>query len=62
MVQALQRALDAWRDDDGVALVVIKAEGRAFSAGGDILHIYEAGRRGEPRPGRGPTATIEEDA
>lgn len=48
MVLALQHALDAWRDDDGVALVVIKAEGRAFSAGGDILHIYEAGKRGEP--------------
>ena len=29
-------------------MVVIKAEGRAFSAGGDILDIYEAGRAGKP--------------
>ncbi|TPI45878.1 enoyl-CoA hydratase/isomerase family protein [Mesorhizobium sp. B2-9-1] len=48
MVKALDRALDAWERDTGVGLVVVKAEGRAFSAGGDILHIYEAGRAGEP--------------
>lgn len=48
MVRALARALDAWEQDQGVGVVVIKAEGRAFSAGGDILHIYEAGRAGQP--------------
>ena len=32
----------------GVDVVVVKAEGRAFSAGGDILHVYEAGRAGKP--------------
>ncbi|WP_378952762.1 enoyl-CoA hydratase/isomerase family protein [Mesorhizobium sp. ANAO-SY3R2] len=48
MVGALSRALTAWEADHEVALVVIKAEGRAFSAGGDILHIYEAGRAGNP--------------
>ena len=48
MVGALSRALTAWEADHDVALVVIKAEGRAFSAGGDILHIYEAGRAGNP--------------
>ncbi|MBZ9885768.1 enoyl-CoA hydratase/isomerase family protein [Mesorhizobium sp. CA10] len=48
MVKALGRALDAWEQDPGVGVVVVKAEGRAFSAGGDILHIYEAGRAGEP--------------
>ncbi|MBZ9766514.1 MULTISPECIES: enoyl-CoA hydratase/isomerase family protein [unclassified Mesorhizobium] len=48
MVKALGRALDAWEQDTGVGVVVVKAEGRAFSAGGDILHIYEAGRAGEP--------------
>ena len=48
MVLALTRALAAWADDPEVALVVIKAEGRAFSAGGDILHIYEARRAGNP--------------
>ncbi len=48
MVLALGRALDAWERDDAVELVIIKGEGRAFSAGGDILHIYETGRAGRP--------------
>ncbi|WP_419696794.1 enoyl-CoA hydratase/isomerase family protein [Mesorhizobium muleiense] len=48
MVKALDKALRAWERDDGVDVVVVKAEGRAFSAGGDILHIYEAGRAGKP--------------
>jgi enoyl-CoA hydratase/carnithine racemase len=48
MVRALARALDAWEADPAVALVVVKAEGRAFSAGGDLLDIYEAGRAGKP--------------
>ncbi|SFO55787.1 Enoyl-CoA hydratase/carnithine racemase [Mesorhizobium sp. NFR06] len=48
MVKALGRALDAWEQDTGIEVVVVKAEGRAFSAGGDILHIYEAGRAGKP--------------
>ncbi len=48
MVLSLQRALDAWKADDSVALVVIKAEGRAFSAGGDIVDIYKAGKAGRP--------------
>jgi enoyl-CoA hydratase len=48
MVKALSRALAVWAAEPAVELVIIKAEGRAFSAGGDILDIYEAGRRGEP--------------
>ncbi len=48
MVKALDKALDAWEHDREVGMVVVKAEGRAFSAGGDILHIYEAGRAGKP--------------
>ncbi|TGQ41140.1 enoyl-CoA hydratase/isomerase family protein [Mesorhizobium sp. M00.F.Ca.ET.216.01.1.1] len=49
MVKALDKALRSWERDDGVDVVVVKAEGsRAFSAGGDILHIYEAGRAGNP--------------
>ncbi len=48
MVNALDKALDAWEHDQKVDVVVVKAEGRAFSAGGDILHIYEAGRAGKP--------------
>jgi enoyl-CoA hydratase/carnithine racemase len=48
MVLALERALDAWLGDDGVRVVIIKAEGRAFSAGGDIVDIYRAGMAGKP--------------
>lgn len=47
MVKALAGALAAWEDDSAVSLVLAKAEGRAFCAGGDILRIYEA-RGGEP--------------
>jgi enoyl-CoA hydratase/carnithine racemase len=48
MVRALANALSAWQDDANVALIIIKGEGRAFSAGGDLLDIYEAGRKGRP--------------
>ncbi len=51
MVLALERALEAWRRDDGVGVVIVKAEGRAFSAGGDIVDIYNAGRAGAPPVG-----------
>jgi enoyl-CoA hydratase/carnithine racemase len=48
MAQAIDAALDAWRDDPAVALILIDAEGdRAFCAGGDIAQIYETGRRGD---------------
>lgn len=47
MVRALAEALKAWHDDDRVRLVVIRGEGRAFSAGGDILQVYEAGKAGK---------------
>ncbi|MFA6153055.1 enoyl-CoA hydratase/isomerase family protein [Mesorhizobium sp.] len=48
MVGALAAAVCAWENDPAIDVVVIKAEGRAFSAGGDILHVYEAGRAGKP--------------
>lgn len=48
MITALARALDAWEADDAVCAVLIRGEGRAFSAGGDIAQIYEAGRAGNP--------------
>ncbi len=57
MVKALSAALTAWEDDRGVEVVIIKAEGRAFCAGGDILDIYEAGRTASRRPSSSPTST-----
>ncbi|RUZ49685.1 enoyl-CoA hydratase/isomerase family protein, partial [Mesorhizobium sp. M7A.F.Ca.US.007.01.1.1] len=48
MIGALDAALSAWEADQGIDVIVVKAEGRAFSAGGDILHVYETGRAGKP--------------
>ncbi|MER8672916.1 MULTISPECIES: enoyl-CoA hydratase/isomerase family protein [unclassified Mesorhizobium] len=42
MIKALDKALDAFERDTGVDVVIVKAEGRAFCAGGDIMHVYEA--------------------
>jgi enoyl-CoA hydratase len=45
MVAGLTRALEAWRDDPAVALVIVDATGdKAFCAGGDIQSIYRTGR------------------
>jgi enoyl-CoA hydratase len=47
MVRTLHGALERWRRDDAVSRVVVRAAGgRAFSAGGDLRAIYEAGRDG----------------
>ncbi len=42
MILALTRALAAWRTDPAVSLVLVRGEGRAFCAGGDLLAIYAA--------------------
>lgn len=48
MANALEAALDQWRDDPAVDLVVIDAEGpRAFCAGGDIADLYATGKAGD---------------
>ena len=48
MALAIEAALDAWRDDPAVALILIDAEGeRAFCAGGDIAQMYAAGMAGD---------------
>ncbi|MFU1479190.1 enoyl-CoA hydratase/isomerase family protein [Roseovarius sp. C7] len=48
MCLAIEDALDAWANDDAVALVIIDAEGeKAFCAGGDIQELYNRGRAGE---------------
>ncbi len=53
MCMEIEAALDAWRDDDAVALVILDAEGeKAFCAGGDIAEIYRAGLKGAFDAGR----------
>ena len=48
MVQAVEVALDGWRDDPAVALVVMDAAGeKAFCAGGDIADLYASGKAGD---------------
>ncbi len=40
-------SLNSWADDPAITRVVIQAAGeRAFSAGGDIRHLYDLGRAG----------------
>lgn len=53
MCHDIHTALENWRDDPEVALVLIDAEGeRAFSAGGDIQDMYATGMRGDFDYGR----------
>ena len=48
MVHALAAQLEAWADDDAVTRVVVTGAGeRAFSAGGDIRHLYDLGVAGK---------------
>ena len=47
MVRTLHEALEHWRHDGAVSRIIVTATGgRAFSAGGDLRQIYEAGRAG----------------
>jgi enoyl-CoA hydratase len=47
MVATLREALERWRDDSAIGRVIVTAAGgRAFSAGGDLRHIYDAGLAG----------------
>ncbi|MFC7542334.1 enoyl-CoA hydratase/isomerase family protein [Siccirubricoccus deserti] len=42
MIRGFQAAIDAWKDDPAVRLVVLEgAGGRAFCAGGDVRRIRE---------------------
>ena len=52
MCRAIDAALDAWRDDDRVALVMIDGTGRAFCAGGDIAVMHARARAGDHAYGR----------
>lgn len=49
MCLQIEKALDTWRDDEGVALILVDAEGeRAFCAGGDIGAVYRSAKEGRP--------------
>ncbi|KUF11859.1 enoyl-CoA hydratase/isomerase family protein [Pseudoponticoccus marisrubri] len=53
MCRTTEAALNAWRDDPRVDLVLLEAEGdRAFCAGGDIAEMYHTGRAGDYDYGR----------
>lgn len=47
MVLALRNILEQWRDNDSIKYVLIEGEGRAFSAGGDIVSVYHNQKKGE---------------
>ncbi len=53
MCLEIDGALDAWRDDQNVKMLLIDAAGdRAFCAGGDIAQIYASAKRGDYDYGR----------
>lgn len=48
MVSEIETALDAWRDDPAVKLVLLDAAGdKAFCSGGDIAEMYATGKAGD---------------
>jgi len=48
MARALRVQLDRWAEDDAITRVAVVAAGdRAFSAGGDIRHLYDLGMAGQ---------------
>jgi 3-hydroxyisobutyrate dehydrogenase len=53
MCLAVEAALDAWRDDARVALIILDAQGeKAFCAGGDIAEMHATGSKGDYASGR----------
>ncbi|MEJ8560336.1 enoyl-CoA hydratase/isomerase family protein [Yoonia sp. GPGPB17] len=53
MCLAIEGALDDWRNDPDVALILIDGAGdRAFCSGGDIAEMYASGQRGDYDYGR----------
>ncbi len=48
MCLAIEEAIDEWRENNAVELILLDAEGeKAFCAGGDIIEIYQAGTKGQ---------------
>lgn len=53
MVLAIESAIDTWRQDDAVRLIIIDAEGeRAFCAGADVAQLCRAAMAGDHGMGR----------
>lgn len=48
MVLAITKALLYWAEQPFVKAVLMKGEGRAFCAGGDVVAAYHAGKNGTP--------------
>ncbi|XAR54165.1 3-hydroxyisobutyryl-CoA hydrolase [Bertholletia excelsa] len=43
----LQKLYKSWEDDPDVGFVMLKGRGRAFCAGGDIVHLYQSINKGK---------------
>lgn len=53
MCMAIEQALDGWRNEPSVALIVIDAKGdKAFCAGGDVVQMFRTGAAGDYDYGR----------
>lgn len=53
MCLSIEKALDEWRDDSTISLIIIDAEGsKSFCAGGDIADLYKTGKAGDFEFGR----------
>lgn len=53
MCLAIEDAIDGWRGDDTVKLIIIDGAGdRAFCSGGDIADMYASGQNGDLNYGR----------
>lgn len=48
MCMSIGKALDEWKNDESVSIIVIDAEGsKSFCAGGDIADLYKTGKAGD---------------
>jgi enoyl-CoA hydratase len=60
MIRAFDRQLDAWGPDSTVRAIVLRGEGRAFCAGGDV-RLVRASRHDPPGPGDYKTELFTEE-